>query len=395
MKIKKQLITILSLAIMFAPLFSYAQNIQDYINNTYSRYSKNFDKNGWQYNQPNYSIINKHPNNAREWSMFASYYFNRTDNEKTKNLVISALNNAISEIQARPTMTQSFNDSIAHFLIYQQKDLLNKSEKQNYNSQLTESLFARININDTENRGIIAGILDSYLADKLYENKRIDKLAYERLINKNKQKISKSVTQCINEDGWYFEGDQKYFSTHYHVLSAYLLMFYGDYFNDKGYLSLAKKMTSNIRKMTFKNGFIEAKIGARPIGLGAQTYLMLGALNKRFNHKDYSVYLNYAKNRFFNDKMFPNKLEFHSTMEGSKPNYHDDIGFSLVAEISKIDKYIAKTKFNKTTKTLNLKNSFYQDKRFTIKNYGGILIVNDKEFRLSTNGDYSRISTIK
>jgi len=395
MKIKKQLILILSIVISLTPFFVNAQNIQDYINKTYNRYSKHFDKNGWQYNQPNYSINDKQPNNAREWTMFASYYYNRTDKKKEKNLVISALNNAVAELQARPTITQSFNDSIAHFLIYQQKDLLNKSEKQNYYSQVKQSLFARANINDTENRGIIAGVLDSYLADKLYKDKQIDKQQLERLIDKNKQKIYRSVKQCINEEGWYFEDNQKYFSAHYHVLSAYLLMFYSDYFNDKGYFDLAKKMTSNIRKISFQNGFIEAKIGMRPIGLGAQTYLMLGLLNKRYKHKDYSVYLNYTKHRFFNDKSSPNRLEFHSTMEGSSPNYHDDIGFSLVAEMSKINKHIKKTKFKKKSKNLILKTKEYQDKRFTIKNYGGIIIINDKEFRLSTHGDYSRITTIK
>lgn len=395
MKIKKYLALIPALIIFAFPLFSHAENIQDYIKTTYNRYSKHFDQNGWHYNQPNYSIDNKYPNNAREWSMFASYYYNRLDNKKTKNLVVTALNNAIIELQARPTITQSFNDSIAHFLIYQQKDLLNNSEKEIYYAQVKESLFARININDTENRGIIAGVLDSYLANKLRENKQIDKQQYKFIIKRNKQKISKSIAQCIDQDGWYFEGNQKYFSAHYHILSAYLLMFYADYFNDKDYLELAKKMTLNIRKLTFQNGFIEAKIGMRPIGLGAQTYLMLGILNKRYKHQDFSVYLNYLKPRFFNDKISPNRLEFHSTMEGTEPNYHDDIGFSLVAEISKNDQHIKKTKLKKDIRTLNLKNNIFQDKRFTIKNNGGIIIINNKEFQLATNGDYSRIFTIK
>ncbi|MFA6296329.1 MAG: hypothetical protein WC663_03175 [Patescibacteria group bacterium] len=395
MKIKKILALIPALIILIFPFFSQAYNIQDYIKTTYNRYSKHFDKNGWHYNQPNYSIDNKYPNTAREWSMFASYYYNRLDNQKTKIQIKAALNNAILELQARPTITQSFNDSIAHYLIYQQKNLFSKEEKEIYYSQVKESLFARVNINDSENRGIIAGVLDSYLANKLYFDKQIDRQQYKFLIKRNKQKISKSINQCIDENDWYFEGDQKYFSTHYHVLSAYLLMFYSDYFNNEKYLDLSKKMTSNIRKLTFQNGFIEAKIGMRPIGLGAQTYLMLGILNKRFNHKDYSVYLNYVKPRFFNDKASPNRLEFHSTMIDTEPNYHDDIGFSLIAEISKNDNKIINTKFKKEINRINLKNNSYQDKRFTIKNNGGIIIINNKEYQLATNGDYSRIFTIK
>lgn len=393
MKTKKILILFSVIIFLLSPFFSRAENIQNYIKKTSNRYSKHFDQNGWQYNQPNYSIIDKFPNTAREWMMFASYYFDKK--QKTDKVKIAiAINNAYQEIQNRPTTTQSFEDSIAHFLIYTQKNQLDNLLLQELNLQIYNSLKARLKVKDTENRAIIAAVLDSYLTKQLRKEKFITKKHYQKLIKKNIKKINKGISECIDQDGWYYEGNQKIFSTHYHILTAYFLMFYGDYFNNAAYLSLAKKMTSNIRKITFQNGFIEAKIGMRPIGLGAQTYLMLGLLNKRYHYKDYSIYLNYMKPRFFYDKKHPNRLEFHSTLENTEPNFHDDIGFSLATEISKLDPKISNTKFKKYPAKLSLDNKIYKDNRFTIQNFGGIIKINNKQYSLATNGDYSRIETI-
>lgn len=392
MKLLKFLIIILLIA--SPPIFSSAENIQNYIKKTSNRYSKHFDKNGWFYTQPSYLTLRKSPKTAREWMMFASYYFNR-EKKTDKTKIKISINNAYQEIQNRPTTTQSFEDSIAHFLMYTQKNQLGNLFLQELNLQIYNSLNARLKVKDTENRAIIAGILDSYLAKQLRQENFITKKQYQKLIQKNIKKINKGISKCVDQDFWYFEGQNKYFSAHYHILSAYLLMFYGNYFNNVNYLSLAHKMTENTRKISFENGFIEAKIGMRPIGLGAQTYLMLGLLNKRYNYKDYSVYLNYMKPRFFYDKANTNRLEFHSTLESSKPNYHDDIGFSLVAEISKLDKKINKTKFKKNPVKLNIKDKIYKDNRFTIQNFGEIIKINNKQYSLATNGDYSRIITIK
>ncbi len=38
--------------------------------------------------------------------------------------------------------------------------------------------------------------------------------------------------------------------------------------------------------------------------------------------------------RFFSDKQHPDRLEFHSTIENSDPQFHDDYAFSDKAELA-------------------------------------------------------------
>ncbi len=385
MKIKILLTTLLIITI---PYFASAKQVKNYIKNTYNRYSNHFDQHGWNYSQPNYNINNKEAQTARELLMFASYY--KFKKSKTKT-VQSAINRGYQEIQNRPLYTQSFKDSIAHFLTLR---LLEKNNKKIY-LQIKKSLNKRHKIHEIENRTVISAVLDTYLTKQLYKHKKISKKKRDYLLKKNQQKLNRGLEQSIDQNYWYAETNKKDFSVHYHTLTAYMLMFYGDLTKDDYYLNIAHEMTENIRKLSFKNGFLEAKIGTRPIGLGAQTYLMLGLLNKRFNYKDYNVYLKYSKHRFFSDPNYPNRLEFHSTKENTRPKYHDDIGFSLIAEIAQINKQIKKTKLKKHPLFLKNKISDYQDNRFTIQNLGGIIKVNDKEYKLGSFGNWSKIVKIE
>jgi len=378
----KTITTLLIILIISIPYFTEAKQIKKHIKNTYNRYAKHFDQKGWIYSQPNYGIANKKAQTAREIISIASYY-KYTDRTKINN----AINQAYQEIQGRPLYTQSFEDSIAHFLITQ---LSNKNSKL-FDDQILKSIQARHKIPEIENRSIISSVLDSYLANQLYKQKKISKKQKNNLIKKNRKKLKQGIAQSIDQDYWYLENSKKDFSVHYHALSAYMIMFYGDYFKKDKFISIAEHMTDNLRKISFKNGFIEARIGHRPIGLGAQTYLMLGVLNKRFNHKDYNVYLKYAKNRFFSDPKHPNRLEFHSTIENTSPKFHDDIGYSLIAELSQVNKKTKKTKYKKHPLYLKNKIKFHKDNRFTIQNSGGIININDKEFQLGSYGNWSKL----
>ena len=131
---------------------------------------------------------------------------------------------------------------------------------------------------------------------------------------------------------------------------------------------LAERLYQNLKKITFSNGLVEAQAGPRPVGLGAQFYLMMGALGEAATDIDAAVYFNYAAgsaqkgsalagNRFFSDARYPNRLEYHRTSVEYKrqtykvwvrkklvtrvkwtplparANYHDDYAFIDAAEL--------------------------------------------------------------
>ena len=334
----------------------------------------------------------KNPVTAREWISLASYYKYR-DDEKSKDIIHDAIIEAYREISSRPAYTQSFNDAEALFLIIRliEKDqnILSYIEKERIFDLMTYYLEQGINAKDTENRAIIAGTHWQYITDYLYSKKRIiNKEHFDKLI---KEKINKAIQNSINIDGWYFEEEMKSFTPHYHVVTAFMLMVYGDITNQKDYINLAEKMYFNIKKISFINGMVEAKLGHRPVGLGAQFYLMQGLLGKYFNDDDYKVYLFYASgNRFFSDKQHPNRLEFHSTLEFTKPNYHDDYAFSDAAELSLIIDRL---------KNINLYYKHYfdepiqssNDKYFKIKNFNNKIFINNKINLLGSYGNWSQL----
>ena len=365
-------------------------NLDGYIRPFYSRYSQHFDQYGLKYSSPSYGIeYFKDPVTAREWMSLASYYKYTSNQDIIHNAVI----NAYREISKRPSYTQSFNDAEAFFLIIRlmenNEDLLTYIEKERVLDLITIYLEQGIKAKDTENRAIIAAAHWQYITDYLYSNHRItNKIYYDSLI---KEKIDKAMQESINKDGWYFENNMKDFTPHYHTVSAFMLLIYGDLTQQSEYLDLSEKMYLNIKKITFKNGMVEAKLGHRPLGLGAQFYLTQALLGQYFNDDDYKVYLFYASgNRFFSDKQYLDRLEFHSTIENTELNFHDDYAFSDIAElgltIPKLKDIDLEYKYYLTNPI-----KYSKDNTFRIYNYGKLIFFNGKRNILGSYGNWSHI----
>ncbi len=210
-----------------------------------------------------------------------------------------------------------------------------------------------------------------------------------------KVKVDQAIEQSIVEEGWYFENQKRDFSVHYQVISAFMLLVYGDLTQQNNYVELAEKMYYNIKKMSFTNGMVEARIGSRPIGLGTQFYLTMASLGKYFNDDDYRVYLSYASgNRFFSDQQHPDRLEYHSTMKGEIPNYHDDYAFSDIAELGLLFENIKDLNLNQK-KYFNKPINKSRDEHFRIINKDNKISINNKSYSMiadQVQGDFTIMS---
>lgn len=351
----------------------------------YNRYSRHFDENGLSYASPTYGVEDlKEPVSAREWMSLASYYKYRAQNgdEKAKQVLIQAIGRATDEIQKRPAYTQSFNDAEALFLIIRMIEsipgVLSDEESNSLLIYLVKNIEEGIKANDTENRALIAGAHWQYIVDYIFSHGFISKEQKNHLDELIKAKIDKGITESIAvQEGWYFEGSDKAFSVHYHAISAFMLMVYGDFTNQVAYTELAKKMYFNIKKISFSNGMVEARLGNRPIGLGAQFYTAMGLLGQYNGDPDYGVYFLYGgRNRFFSDKEHKQRLEFHSTIQFSEPQYHDDYAFSDVLELGLVVKNLKDTPvLYRDRMSQPIVKS--KDTYFTIRNFGTIILVNN------------------
>lgn len=374
------------------------KSLDTYLKYFYDRYSQNFDVNGLEYINPSYGITTyKKAQTFREWAALASYYKYRAESgcEYANNLLKEALLNGINELKSRPAYSQSFNDAEAIFLTLRITEdlpnLLTDNQKNDFLSLLKKNIEPGINARDTENRALVAASHWQYINNYLYDQKIIS-LTYRNYLNGLiKSKIDAGLKESINDKYWYFEGQGKYFSVHYQVVSAFMLMWYGDLTGQDYYKNISRLMYINTKKLSFDNGMVEAKIGHRPPGLGAQFYLMMGLIGKYFNDDDYRVYLFYSQgNRFFSNKLRPNQLEYHSTLEGTLPNFHDDYAFSDVGEIG-----LSMSKFDK----MSLSHKFYftnpvsqtQDKYFKVINNKKNIIINNIKVILGSYGNWSKL----
>ena len=399
---KKLLISILMISLILMPSMSLANDkkeIDNFGSYFYNRYSSHFDHYGLVYSVPTYGVSNFiKADTARMWTSLATYYKYRAQagDLRAKMIIRESLFKALNELSGRSVQTQSFNDAEALFLFIRMiesiPDLLNTSEQEAALDLITKYIEAGILANDTENRAIVAGAHWQYINDYLYQKGKINihiKKYFDELI---KQKVDKGIRESIFvTEGWYFEDNKKAFSVHYHTISAFMLLVYADLTNQEYYSNLAEKMYLNIKKISFKNGMVEARLGARPIGLGAQFYLAMAFLGNRFSDSDYQTYLFYASgNRFFSDKKYPNRLEFHSTIESSFPNYHDDYAFCDVLELGLV---------NNKLKEMEIKYQVYlsqpeiksNDKYFNIVNSGNIIFVNNQKNYLGSQGNWSHL----
>jgi len=372
-------------------------SLQTYSRNFFNRYSSHFDVHGLVFSVPSYEVENfEKPQTAREWVSLASYYKYRANTPldffDTGFRVHHAIVASITEIKNRPAYTLSFHDSEAFFLILRMinsiPDVISEAEKEDILRLLESSIEVGIRAGDTENRSIIAASHWQYLTDFLFYQNKITPEKKVYLDSLILEKIKKGVKESITEDGWYFEIEKTAFSVHYHTISALMLMWYADLTGHAEYLSLAEKMYFNAKKLSFRNGMTESRIGKRPIGLGAQYYLAQALLGKYFGDEDYKVYLFFSSgNRFFSDPKHPDRLEFHSTIEGSEPQFHDDYAFSDVAEIG-MTIFAEEEMFSYQ---YYFKNSNVQstDSDFTIFNDGRKIVVNNRIFYLGSFGNWT------
>jgi len=317
-------------------------SLNEYSRYFYDRYSRHFDSVGLRYAAPAYGISDfSAPQTAREWISLASYYKYRafSGNQQARLLIRQAITEALKEIESRPLYTLSFHDAEAFFLMVRMDEhiptLLTVSEKTRLRGLLKRALEPGIQAPDSENRAVVAAVHWRYLARHLVDGGDLSSAELRKLDQLIQKKIDRALAHSLTKTGWYFENNKKDFTPHYHAVSAFMLAVYGDMTSRPEYSNLARTMYFNLKKISFDNGMVEARIGHRPLGLGAQFYLMQGLLGYYFDDNDYRVYLFYASgNRFFSDPLHPDRLEYHSTIEYSDPNFHDDYAFSDAAELA-------------------------------------------------------------
>ncbi|NMB47937.1 hypothetical protein GYA13_00635, partial [Candidatus Kuenenbacteria bacterium] len=309
-----------------------SQPLQDYLAYFYNRYSRHFDQNGFLFQTPDYDVAEfSPPQTAREILSLALYYKYRALSGEAiaKDKIRSAIISAEKELASRPFLTQSFSDAFVSMaevqLLDQFPELLEPSQRDKIFNNILARAEEGIRAADTSNRAALSAVYWQVVLRNFLEKELIATSEYERLSALILDKMRKFAAADITTDGWYLEGSPKKFNPHYHLISACAFLVYGELTDNLYFILLAQEMTGKLRLVSFKNGMIEARIGDRPVGLGAQFYLGAGLLNYYFHYPDWSVYLNYASgNRFFSDKKYPDRLEYHSTISLSAPRYHDD-----------------------------------------------------------------------
>lgn len=407
----KKLIPILFFFITVSFLFPFALSFADetlnlkefkeewtlerYTKYFYNRYSTHFDKSGFFYMTSDYGIKNwKAPASAREYISLAAYYSYRAKegDYTAKDIIKSAVFSAKNELSRRPLNTQSFEDAEAIFLIARDlhnfPELFSKEEKYSILEWMAKCAESGIKAPDTENRAIISGAHWQYIIDYLSSEGEISALDKKRYGKMIKDKIDFAIKTNITKEKWYIEGRYSDFTPHYHAVAAYMLMIYSKLTGYKKYADISYEMYKNIKRISFDNGMVEANLGHRPSGLGAQFYFMAGYLGKAFNDNDYAAYLFYGfGDRFFSDPSHPNRLEYHPTIEGSLPEFNDDYSFVDAAELAlsipSLEDKFRFTCFISTPKITPQEN-------FIQANDGREIIFAGRKFILGSYGNWAR-----
>ncbi len=340
----KKLVVFFCLAILFSPFLVYAdtqKTFDEYVEFFYDRYSSHLDQCGLVYSAPNYGIKDaKLAETPRELMSLSMYYrYRALNNDTTAQAIIKqAILTANKRLGEIPAIAMSFEDASAQFLMWRMLEDtpvgMSSGEIEAIERRIISRAKDGLLAQDTSNRAALSAAYWQYLVFEASKKGFITAKDVEELNLLIKNKIDQVKKIDINKNGWYVEGIKKQFNPHYHMVTAVAFLFYGEYAGSEEYVDLAKKMTINLRSVTFKNGMVEAMIGERPVGLGAQFYLGAGVLNWKFGFKDYGAYLKYADgNTFFTDPNNSDRLEYHSTRVGEVANYHDDYAFSNLAEM--------------------------------------------------------------
>jgi len=351
-------------------------NLDNYVEYFYNRYSQHFSQNGLIYAQPEYGIKKfTSPSKIREWVSLISYYKYKAIQGDTKalNIIRFGILNGYNELLQRGSTSQSFQEAEAHFLTIQilEKipELFKPKTKEAILNTIKLYLEDGIKALDTENRAFIAGTHWQYINNYLFGKEIITlekKEYFDQLI---KNKINTALKESINPDYWYLENNLNDFSVHYHAVSAFMLMIYGELTSQAEYLNVAQQMYNNLRKITLNNGKILAKIGHRPSVLGAQFYLMTGLLSYYFDDLNYMDYLSLTMgDNFFQDPNYPYRLEYHS-----ENIFNDDYAFSDIAELGLIIPKLQNISLYYKITLPQSEQEFY-DHTFYIKNTGEEII---------------------
>ena len=375
-----------------------SSNLDEYVKYFYNRYSLHFDSHGLRYSSRSYGVGYRAPETAREWMALASYYKYRAlkDEKGVESILRNGIFSAYNEMVANKSY-KGFAAAEANFLAIRMMeanpDLIDEGIKKDILDYIASNLKEAILGYDWENRQLVAVAHWQYINNYLFEEGIIDSEEKQEIDKILKDLIDWAILECVNQDYWYFENGMKDFSPHYQAVSAFMLLVYGDLTGQDYYVDLSREMYYNLKKISFRNGMVEARLGHRPIGLGAQFYLILGLLGKYFKDDDYRVYLFYGRGyRFFSDERYPNRLEFHSTIENSSPDFHDDYAFSDIAELGLVIPALRDIDLRyKVYFTRPARSSL--DKTFKIYNNGRVIFINNRKNVLGSYGNWSHLYT--
>jgi hypothetical protein len=317
-------------------------SLDSYLSYFYGRYSLNFDVHGLVFKTPGYGVTEfRGPQSAREMIGLSMYYKYRAlqSDASARFKIRQAVIDADNALQTRPGYSQSFEDAIAQLLMIDAIDniplLFNASERNSIYQDIAGRAETGLLAGDTSNRAALSAAYWQKIINILSAKNIISQDRYDYLSGLAYQKIKQVTLIDVTPDNWYQEDTPMKFNPHYHVVTAFAMLAYGEFSGRQEFIDLSQKMTANIRSISFSNGMVEAKIGNRPAGLGAQFYLMLGLLSYCFGYSDYNTYFSYAYgDRFFSDPQYPDRLEYHSTVSKTESNYHDDISFSNMGELA-------------------------------------------------------------
>lgn len=393
-------VALLLLLLPFDSAFAAAANtnLDQYSKYFYNRYSLNFDSFGLQYIAPNYGVsVAKSPETPREFMALSSYYkYRALDGEvQARGDLRNAIMSSLAYWRVHPKHSfRSFADSIAAFLMIRETvavpDLLSDLEKNEMLTSIANILPIGIEAEETENRAVIAAAHWQYVNNYLFDVGLITSTVKVQNDSSIKSKIDVVLPTSINSSYWYHEGANTFISPHYHEVTAFMLLWYGYQTGQTRYVEIARRMYLNTKKISFRNGMVEARWNFRPVGLGAQFYVMQGLLGKYFGDDDYRVYLTYSRgSRFFSNPQQPNQLEYHSTLENSAPVYHDDYSFGDVIEIGLVVPSMSNISLDRKD-YLSKPIVSSTDPFFQIKNDGRVISINGRKNLLGSFGNFSK-----
>ncbi len=328
-------------------------NLANYLSYFYNKHSSFLDTtyqeifHTWHFDIPYYETrrwqkTTTHP----RWhiSSAAFYSYRIGESPYARKLVGQAILDATIN-NNRAIFNQSFNDGIANFLVIRilqeaeraTVDVLTPKEKQAVFAWIANRIPFGIAAPDTENRAALGAVYWFYTAQFLNEKKIISDSSFAEYKKKIDEKFEQSIKETIDEKTSQYK-ERGSFTLHYHIVEAYMVLIYGSFTNNEHYLNLARKMTDVVNELSKEDGFLDAQIGHRPSGIGAQGYLMAGALNLYFkNQEQAQKFFNYAYgDRFFKDAKYQNRLVWYNTSVQTPDEFNDDISFVNMAELTRV-----------------------------------------------------------